>query len=65
MTVHDPSKKWTHPVPVWASRPDGDNFIASFTAPLWLFLLIGLMLQLNLLVWSGIGIYEAARLILS
>lgn len=55
--------KWTHPMPVYVTRPTADNFIASFTAPLWLFLLIGVLCLANALLWLGIGLVQALTLI--
>lgn len=64
MTVIDPNKKWTQEFPVWVSRKDADGFIAEFTVPLWMFLLIGCILLLNVLAWSAIGLVEAVQYIL-
>jgi hypothetical protein len=53
----------TTQTPIWVSRKNADNMIAQFSVPLWLFMIIGSLLLLNVLVWSGIGLNEAARVI--
>lgn len=65
MTVVDPTKRWTHPVPVWASRPDDDGLIASYTLPLWAFLLLGVLLTVNVLGWSIVGIVELVQYVIN
>lgn len=56
--------KWTFPVPIWVSRETGDGVTSKFTVPMWLFLLIGLVVLLNVLLWGGIGLVEAVQYIL-
>ena len=65
MTTIDPSKKWTQEVPVWVSREDNDGMIASFTTPLWLFLLLGLLVLVNVLGWSLVGLVELVQYVIS
>lgn len=64
MTVIDPTKKWTHPMPIWASRPDSDGMISSFTIPLWLFLSLGIVILLNAVAWGVIGLVVAVQQVL-
>lgn len=56
-------QRYIHPIPIWVSRKNADGFISEFTVPLWLFLVIGLVALANALLWGGIGLYEAARVI--
>lgn len=64
MTVIDPNKKWTHPLPIWVSRKDADDFIATFTVPMWLFLFIGFVVLLNVVGWSVVGLVELVQYII-
>jgi len=64
MTYLDPSKKWTHPVPAWVSRPDSDGMISAFTLPLWLFLIVGVLVLLNMVGWGVVGLVELVQYIL-
>ena len=57
--------EWTTPLPIWVSRQTADGRTSNFTVPLWLFLLIGFALLINLVLWSGIGIFVALKLILA
>lgn len=60
----DPTKKWTHDFPVWTGRPDSSGFIATFTLPLWEFLLLACLVTLNVAVWSVIGLVEAVQYVI-
>lgn len=51
--------KMQTPVPVWVSRRNADGVIAQFTVSMWLFMLIGIVMLCNVLLWGGIGLYEA------
>ena len=53
----------TYSLPIWVSRKTADGMVSHFSVPLWLFMLIGLVALLNGLLWGGIGIYEAVRVI--
>lgn len=53
----------TSSVPIWVSRETADGNISHFSVSGWLFLLIALLVLLNFLAWSGIGLYEAVRVI--
>lgn len=54
----------TVPTPVYVTRKTADGHTASLSIPMWLFLLIGLMVVFNILVWSAIGLGEAIRFII-
>lgn len=56
--------KWTHSFPVWVSRKDTNGMIASFTMPLWCALSLFALIVLNVLLWGGIGVYEAVTYII-
>jgi hypothetical protein len=55
---------WTKEVPIWVSRKTSDGVIAQFAVSGWLFFLLALLLTLNLLVWSVIGLVEAVQWVL-
>lgn len=55
---------WMQELPIWVSRKDANGMISKFSVPLWLFMLIGLIVLLNFLLWGGIGIYEAIRMMI-
>lgn len=50
---------WKMSVPVWASRPDSDGRISSWSVQGWMFFLVSLLIQLNVLIWSVIGLVVA------
>lgn len=60
MTRIDTTRKWSHPLPVWVSRPDADGNIATLTHPLWFVLLMFVIITLNALGW---GIYGLVALV--
>ena len=60
-----PKSNWTQPAPIWSSRPTAHGIISAYSVQMWQLVLIGFLFQLNAIVWGSIGIYEAARLILS
>jgi hypothetical protein len=55
--------KWTHPIPIWVSRKNADEVISQFTVSLWMFMLLGVLILLNLLSWSIIGLVEVVQYI--
>lgn len=59
-----PSRElWFAQIPIWVSRKTADGMTSQFSVPLYLFMIIGLLGVLNFLLWGGIGIYEAARVL--
>lgn len=57
--------EWTTPVPIWVSRKTADGYVTTFTVGFWLFLILGFVLLANVLLWSGIGLFVALKLILT
>lgn len=51
-------------IPIYITRPNEEGLVASWSINAGVGLTILVLLQLNLLVWSCIGLYEAARVIL-
>lgn len=60
----DPSKKWTHPLPLWVSRKDADGVIANISVPMWLFMYIWASIIINAMVWGAIGLWVAVRVVI-
>jgi hypothetical protein len=54
---------WTKSWPVWNSRPNAEGQIMSWCVPGYMFFLGGLMVQFNVLLWSGIGLWKAVEVI--
>lgn len=54
---------WTQSLPIWVSRKTADGLTSSYSVPLWMFMLIGLITMFNLLLWGVIGLYEAVEVI--
>jgi hypothetical protein len=55
---------WGMELPIWVSRKNADGMISQFSVPMWLFMLIGLLVVLNVVLWGGIGLYEAVTYII-
>lgn len=53
------------PVPIWVSRETADGVISYFAIPLWLFGLIGFLILFNVILWGGIGMFVAVKLIIT
>jgi hypothetical protein len=50
-------------IPVYVTRRDADGLIASYEMPLWMSLFGLLMVWLNIMVWSLIGLVLAGTLV--
>lgn len=51
-------------LPIYTTRPHGrDGETASYSVSLWMTLLAGLLVWLNVVVWGAVGIYEAVRVV--
>lgn len=53
--------KWVQGMPIWVSRKTVDGYTSQYSVPLWMFMFIGVLALLNVLLWSGIGLYEAVK----
>ncbi len=51
------------PVPVYVTRASAHGATGSYMVPAWMFLSAGLLLTLNIVLWSGIGLFEAVQFI--
>lgn len=54
---------WTKQAPIWVSRKDADDRIASFEIQLWAMVLIGALAVVNAIVWGVIGLACAVSLV--
>lgn len=50
-------------LPVYVTRKTANGQTASYSCPAWMPIFAVLLFLLNVIVWGGIGLYEAGRLI--
>jgi hypothetical protein len=50
---------WKEQVPIFVTRPTANKTIFDINVPMWLALLLALIVLFNLLLWGGIGVFEA------
>lgn len=56
--------RWlTYRVPLWVSRPEADGRTHTLSGAAWQIFLLWLVFLANALLWGGVGIYEAVRVI--
>jgi hypothetical protein len=56
---------WNQQIPVYVTRKTADGLTGNLSIPAWMFVLFGVMLEINVFLWLAIGIGEAIKLITS
>ncbi len=51
-------------MPFYVTRKNAEGLSATWSVNAWIGLVLLILLQLNVLLWSIVGIYEAGRVIL-
>lgn len=47
--------------PIYVTRKNADGIIATYSLSIWMTLLALMIVWTNIVVWGGIGLYEAVR----